>query len=268
MSVARRVADKLGASVRAARERRLRRRLAGTKLLHAFAARYPDAFVIEIGANDGINDDPIRPFVEAGRWAGIMVEPSPEVFERLRRNYAGVSERIAFENVAIADHDGTATFFHVDWVDGEQSHRIDVLGSLSLDAAQTSGALLLPDEQHRRIVRDEVACLTFDSLCRKHGVERLNLLLIDAEGYDFEIVKQLDLERHRPRLLVYEHLFLSPADRAACRALVERAGYETLAEQADTWCLDTGPADELTETWRGLRPAAPADSFRTPPTGS
>lgn len=126
-----------------------------------------------------------------------------------------------------------------------------------------SGALMLPDEEHRRIVRSAVQCLTFASLCRKHEVERIDLLLIDVEGYDFEIVKQIDLERRHPRLLVYERMFLPPDDREACRALVERAGYETLAELRDTWCLDTRPADDLTALWRDLRPAAAADSLHS-----
>lgn len=120
MNAAKRFAGNLLWRARNVRERCLRRRLASTKLLRAFAEQYPQAFLIEIGANDGIAYDPIREFVTANAWTGIMVEPSEEVFERLRHNYADAGDRIAFENVAIADHDGSADFFNVDWVDGEQ----------------------------------------------------------------------------------------------------------------------------------------------------
>src|SRR5438093_1498023 len=73
---------------------RLVRRLAGRRLLRAFAAEYPNAFFIEIGSNDGEHDDHLRPFILSRPWSGIMVEPVPYVFERLRRNYGGV-DRIA-----------------------------------------------------------------------------------------------------------------------------------------------------------------------------
>ena len=72
----------------------------------------------------------------------------------------------------------------------------------------------------------------------------------------------------RPRLLVYEHAVMSPEDRAATRAEVEAAGYETLEEGNDTWCLDTGPDDRLSREWPGLRPGAPAYSIHDQPAGS
>jgi hypothetical protein len=36
------------------------RRLASTRLLRAFARRYPHAFAVESGANDGVQHDPLR----------------------------------------------------------------------------------------------------------------------------------------------------------------------------------------------------------------
>src|SRR6266481_6003650 len=47
-----------------------------------------DLFFIQIGANDGVSNDPLYKFVIEYGWAGILVEPLPQVFEVLRRNYA------------------------------------------------------------------------------------------------------------------------------------------------------------------------------------
>ncbi len=245
---------------RSLRQRRLERRMAATKLLRAFADQYPRAFVIEIGANDGVEHDPIGSLLIEGDWRAILVEPAPEAFARLQRNYAVAGDRITLVNVAIADHDGHVPFFTLDRVEADARERLDVFGSLSAEAIETSAAIFVPEE-HRQITRTEVPCMRFDSLCERHGVVEIDLLIVDVEGFDFEIVKQLDLELLRPRLLGYEHLLLSPRDREECRQLLEHHGYETLAERRDTWCLDTKVDDALTRTWRRLRPAVAADSI-------
>jgi hypothetical protein len=41
---------------------------------------------------------------------------------------------------------------------------------------------------------------------------------------------------------------------------LQEAGYETMAEAFDAWCLDAGPDDAVTERWRRLREAGPAVS--------
>jgi FkbM family methyltransferase len=243
----------------ALRTRRFKRKLAGPKLIRAFADAYPEAFFIEIGSNDGEQHDPLRPIILSRPWAGIMVEPVPYVFERLRRNY-GAMDRVTLENLAIADRDGRRPFYHVAPVDDPQRENLptwyDAIGSLSREAV-LAHVEHIPDIECR-VVRAEVACLTFESLCRKHGIGEFDLLLIDTEGYDFEIIKQIDFTAHRPKLVIYEHFHLRPADRVGCKTHLERLGYETLAEGFDTWCLRTDADDPVTRIWRRLRPGMPA----------
>jgi FkbM family methyltransferase len=248
------------------RYERVRRRLAAPKLLRAFADAHPEAFFVEIGANDGRKHDHLRPFILRRKWRGIMVEPVPHIFERLRANYGG-SERVRLENVAIADHDGTIPFYYPARPDPSEVRRLpewyDGIGSLSR-AAVLSHAQHIPDLE-ARLRTAELPCLTYPSLLARHGVERVDLVVIDTEGSDFAIVRGLELERRRPRLLVYEHFHLSPEDRRACLEHVRAAGYEAMEEGFDTFCLDTGPDDALTRTWRGLRPFVPGVSAHDPP---
>ena len=46
-------------------------------------------------------------------------------------------------------------------------------------------------EIERRIVTTQVPCVTFTTLCRRYGFDRVDLLAIDTEGYDWEIVRSL-----------------------------------------------------------------------------
>jgi hypothetical protein len=55
-------------------------------------------YFIGIGANDGVTHDPLYPFVRDFGWRGIMVEPIPEAFAALERNYAN------FADVALVPH--------------------------------------------------------------------------------------------------------------------------------------------------------------------
>ena len=48
-----------------------------------------------IGANDGVTPDLLYPLIRDFGWRGIMVEPIPEVFAALERDYA------RFEDVAL-----------------------------------------------------------------------------------------------------------------------------------------------------------------------
>ena len=244
--------------IRTLRDRQSVTRLAGPELIRAFAARFPAPVFIEIGANDGEQHDHLRPMIVEHRWHGVMVEPVPYVFERLRANY-GTFEWVALENAAITDHDGRVPFYHLaaspDFEKEGLPQWYDAIGSFSKDTILDHGRVI-PDIE-ARLVETEVPCLTFDSLCTKHGLEQVDLLLLDTEGYDYEILRQINFSVHRPVLVIYEHYHLAPSDRAACRARMHEAGYETMAEGFDTWCLRPDADPRLALTWRRLRPAVP-----------
>jgi FkbM family methyltransferase len=248
------------------RYRRRQSRLLGARLLAAFAKSHPAATFIEIGANDGRQHDHLRDYVGALPWTGLMVEPVPYVFDRLAANYGGV-DGVTLVNAAVAERDGRLPFFHLreaslqeraglpDWYDGVGSLRRDVI---------ESHAPQMPDIGER-IVQSEVEALTFDTLLERHGLGHVDLLLIDAEGHDAEILRSIDLGRHRPRLVVYEHFHLSPSERAAARARIEAHGYGTVEEMFDTYCLVPGPGDALDRAWKRFEPALPGVSKHDEP---
>ncbi len=222
----------------------------------------PDAFVVVVGANDGQQSDHLAPLLRSSSWRGIMVEPHPEAFKRLSERY-GADPRFALENAAIADRDGRLTLYGIvppespaEW---ELVGSYDVLGSLSREALLSHRWI---SDLERRIVTIEVDGLRFETLCRRHAIERIDLLLVDTEGYDFEILKGVGLDQWRPRLVVYEHALLNAADRGRARRLMEELGYVLMEEHLDTWCLDDSIDDRLTRRWRRLSPAGPAISLR------
>jgi FkbM family methyltransferase len=242
--------------------------LAGPRILHAFAEAYPRAVFIEIGANDGVQYDQLRPFIVSLPWVGVMVEPVPWLFQRLRDNYRG-KEGLAFENAAVGDIDGVVPFYYVPPAEDHEGDPSwsDAMGSLSRaevertvkatrEFAARASNVRIPDLSSR-IERIEVPSLTFESLCRKHDIERLDLLLIDAEGYDWEIIKGIDFGRCRPRLLIFENVHLTAEERDQSVAHLEGLGYELTYEGIDTWCHDPRADDALARCWERMQAAAP-----------
>lgn len=225
-------------------------------VLEAFAIEHPRAVFVQVGSNDAQRDDPLRRFVAEWPWRGVLTEPVPYVHERLRRHYGG-HPRVAVEQVAVTDHDGTAEFHHLAPSDDPLPPWYDQLGSFSLDTI-LGHADEIPDIAER-VRTIEVPCWTFETLCREHGLRRVDLVHVDAEGHDDVVLASIDLPEHRPTVLLYEHKHLDRERRDRARALVERHGFDVLEVGADTLCVSRAatrsPLSPLGRAWRIARRA-------------
>lgn len=230
-----------------------KRRAAVPLILEALASAQKEVFFIQVGSNDATHGDPLRPFILSRPWSGIMIEPVPYVFERLRANYQG-NPRLKLENVAIAPREGHADFYYLAQSNEQLPVWYDQLGSFSLQTILKHADVIPNLEQ--RLVKTAVASTSFEALCAKHRVGVVDLVHIDTEGYDFEIVKLIDFDTHRPKILLYEHRHLSSADRDACRAHLVSRGYACAEDGADTICVRleaiSNPWSRLAYTWRLL----------------
>jgi FkbM family methyltransferase len=185
-----------------------------------------------------------------------MVEPVPYVFDRLKRNYERL-DTVALENAAVSDSDGERAFYHLagvtDYGAAGLPRWYDGIGSFSKEAV-LDHRRLIPDISER-LVSTHVPCMTFATLCNRHGLADLDLLVVDTEGYDHEILAGIDFDRYRPALVVYEHYHLAAHALRETDSRMKAAGYETMPEGFDTWCLRPDADERLTRRWRRLRPA-------------
>ena len=69
-----------------------------------------DFFFVQVGAFDGVANDPLRDLVLAHGWHGILVEPQREAFRELEKNYRG-QPGLVLRNVAVADSSGPRTLY-------------------------------------------------------------------------------------------------------------------------------------------------------------
>lgn len=228
------------------------------RFMETYGRAYPSSRFIQVGANDGSLYDPLRREILRRNWRGLMIEPVPDVFERLKANYPGY-DRIALENVAIADHIGEQSFYHLARVDNPVSEGLPIwyaaLGSFHKDVILKHRDLI--PEIDRRLVERKVPCTTLNALCDKHQLAIVELIQIDTEGHDYEVIKLIDFARLQPRVVLYEHFHLSETDRRACQAFLAERGFECIERHYDTIALrvrDTTARDaELLALWAELR---------------
>lgn len=189
--------------------------------LGRLAATAEEVRFLHIGAHDGVTDERLERYIRRHGWRGLFVEPLPQLLAALRENYRDV-DGLQFENSAIAESNGERLFFEVlpesgmpDWVRQVSSLRKDVI---------LSHAEAVPGIE-RCIVARRIPCITVETLLDKHGIERVDLIVVDTEGYDYEILRQLDLNKLEPEVVIYEEKHLSLRDKHAARALLASAGY-------------------------------------------
>lgn len=223
------------------RESWRKRRMVGPGVMSAFASAYPGAVIIQIGSNDGRKHDPLFHSLSRHNWRGVLVEPVPYVFARLKENHRH-DQRLRLENVAVAPSNGRMPFYHLKEDIGNTSlpSWYDELGSFRLDIVLKHKDRI-PDIEDR-IQSIDVECLEFDTLCERNAIRRPDLIHIDTEGYDYEIIRHIDLNRFRPRLLIFEHKHLNDNEKEACEKLLFAAGYWMFVEGQDTWCLLDDPS--------------------------
>jgi FkbM family methyltransferase len=213
-----------------------------TRLLYEFANLHSQVLFMQIGANDGNKGDYLETYVQSRDWRGVLVEPIPYVFANLTRRH-GSNSRLTLVNAAISDHDGTATLYYLPkdedanlppWYDALATFRREVLLTHSPWIADIDS----------RIATIEVDSLTFESLCRRQGIERVDLVQIDTEGYDYEIIRQIDLDKYQPAFILFEHYHLRPDERDECQSYLERHGYRSISNFMDTVAIHEDPTDK------------------------
>lgn len=197
-------------------------------IVDALADSTPEVCFIQIGSNDADHGDPLRPYVETRGWRGVLVEPVPYVFERLRRRY-GEDPRLELVNAAVAAEDGHLPFYFLTESDDPGLPEwYDQIGSFDLDnVLQPYHVEQIPDLASR-VVQADVPCCSFDTLWQAHHLPRLDLLHVDAEGYDDQILAQIDLAQLRPTVVLYEHKHLDAARRETVIDRFAAHGYRVL----------------------------------------
>lgn len=186
-------------------------------------------FFIQVGASDGVLDDPLRPLVLQYALPGLLIEPLPDVYARLVRSYAGQSQ-LRFENVAVATRPGAFTIYRVR-EDAPLSPYVQLLASHRRSHLTKEGVA----PQYIEAV--EVPGMTLPQLLARHTIRHVSLLVVDTEGYDYDIVSSALSSGILPRIINYEHCHLAPRARVDAKRLLQAHGYRFIEVGKDTLAM-------------------------------
>ncbi len=198
-----------------------------TRIFDRFARENRDVFFIQIGAHDGVKGDHLHRYTRQCGWRGLLVEPVPWIFEELKKNKIGLPG-LKFENAAIDLNNGERIFYSLDpsSKDTPFTNNVfpDMLGSFYLEHI-LKNSKDVPDIE-KYVVPIKINCLTFASLLVKHGIHSFDVLMIDTEGHDCEILKQIDVALYRPKMIVYESIGLPRDDVEFVENKLRAIGYK------------------------------------------
>ena len=221
-------------------------------VLRAYAASRRSLFFVQIGANNGSSNDPMSKCIRAMRLKGIVVEPQAAVFSQLSESYADQPQLI-LERAAIAAADGKAKLYKVSadfwrkhkFPDGVQTQISSLNRSQIKLCVELFGDSKLAKMENEYLETEDVPALTLSSLIAKHNVDKIELLQIDAEGFDYEILKMIDWAIIKPSIIQYETVNLPVEDRIKSWNLLRDQGYHLYASDMYNTIALSGPTNQL-----------------------
>ncbi len=157
---------------------------------------FRNGIFVECGANDGLAQSNTYWFERFRGWRGLLIEAVPDKANEARRNRPDAK---VVNCALVAD---------------------ESIGSVEIQAADLmafiSGAFPSKDDEARQMedakrVQKLQLVQTLNVLARplsrvleEAGLPRVDLFSLDVEGYECEVLKGLDLSKHRPRYILVE----------------------------------------------------------------
>ena len=197
-----------------------------------------NVFFIQIGSNDGKKFDPIHDLIiNNNEWNGIFVEPVPRIFEKLKMNY-NFSDRFIFINKAISNNKGEKLFYYVSEkakidLDENLPSWYDQLGSFD----KTHILKHLNGVLEPYIIEEMVETISLKDLFVNNNIKKIDLIHIDTEGYDFKILKQIDFNKYRPLVILFENIHLTKNELKLSESLLNKYNYDIFYYGHDTISL-------------------------------
>jgi FkbM family methyltransferase len=181
---------------------------------------------LQIGAMDGVKHDDLHHYVNNNDWEGVLVEPLPDMFERLIQNYQD-NPRLKFVCSAIADTDGPAVMHRIpmeklqdgdvpDWAEG-------------CSTMVTEGYF---DDLLTHMVKETVNGITLKTLYEEYG-DKYDFVQVDTEGFDYNIFLQLQAAGLTADIYKIEIAHITYNKTVWMRWVLDNQGYKTFIDGYD-----------------------------------
>ncbi len=166
----------------------------GEDLVLGQALAWPrSGFYVDVGAAHPTALSVTRLFYERG-WRGLNIEPLPHMFATLVRE----RPRDVNLQLAVSDRAGEFRFFKVAAARCDERSNGSGLSTFDQALAEQYRA------QGHEVQELRIPVLTLNELLDRHAPPTIDFLKLDVEGHERAALRGLDLDRHRPRILLIE----------------------------------------------------------------
>jgi len=155
--------------------------------------------VLEIGANDGSTLSNSRLLIENG-WEAVLLEPS-SAYQKLTEFHSNAD---TFDDIPIdiktPRRNGSLVRLY-NYGIGEKTEKVNFYesGSILRSGDTNLVSSIQPDQRWQEetsFVKKQVQLYHFEDFLKKFNLEFFDFISIDAEGMDWIILQQIDLEYH------------------------------------------------------------------------
>lgn len=216
----------------------------------------PMSSILQIGANDGVQNDPLRPFLPRHKGPIVLVEALPYYCDILRKLYSS-QDNVQVVNTLVASNEADRTLFYINpalademdgdgpmnkWAHGQGSFCRDTIVSW-IQKNQFRGSQyranmpLYINSIESSILHSTTLALLVEE-CQLHSIE---LLVIDVQGAEMEVLSSLHDIENLPRFILYEDDSSLPAEESkSLNRLLTKCGYVFIAGTDNRlWGLDS-----------------------------
>ena len=149
--------------------------------------------LLSIGENDGKTFSNVLGLIELG-WSAHLVEPSEIAFDKMKALHKE-NKLVQCYKFAITETDGLFDYYD------SNSH----LGNGDTSLLSTLVKSEIKRWKGTQIFEEKkISGLSFKSFIKASQIENIDLISIDAEGMDFDILKQIDPVRLDVKMLIIE----------------------------------------------------------------
>ncbi len=172
-----------------------------------------NGFFVELGAFDGLNLSNTKFFEDYLGWTGVLIEPVPEQFAKLKQN----RPHCILVNAAVSRIDGEVDFLGNDGTAGMPS---TMAGSFKD---------VWHDDDKESVYK--VPSMPFSKILHQNNVKAIDFLSLDVEGGEFEVLDTFDwkIPVHVIAIELDGH---NPQKDENCRKLLEAKGFK-LSKKVD-----------------------------------
>lgn len=199
----------------------------------------PSFSILQVGAYDGVSNDAVHDLLTTHEHVrAVLLEPQVVPFASLQKRWER-SSRVVPIRAALSETTGERPLYVIaDAFKGRHPFP-DQVSSFYRSRVELACSRYAWRPSADFITSVQVPTIDWRTLVQRYG--RFDLVAIDAEGYDAEILKQIDMKASSPDIILYEHVLLPRRVQKRCEQLLASNGYSVRrVNQNDTLATLSG----------------------------